>query len=130
MKIKITTKEKEFEGVVEEKVATLFGTSAHINVGKKHTGKIIPIIIPAKPEYSWVLTKEDLKLVVHRCKEIVKKDDSRTRHYKVNAIDNIQAKRFSMEDLIWVVTILGQDLRNAPLIKKINSTYSFEKGNI
>jgi putative transposon-encoded protein len=130
MKIKITTKEKEFEGEVIERTVSPSGNSAHIPFARKHIGKNVNVIVPSDASYSWVLTREDLKLVVHRCKEIVKKDDSRTRHYKVNAIDNIQAKRFSMEDLIWVVTILGQDLRNAPLIKKINSTYSFEKGNI
>lgn len=125
MKIKITSKEKEYEGAVEEKVATPFGTSAHINIGKKHSGKVIPIIIPAHPEYAWVLPEKDLKEAVKRCKELSNKNpNGREEHYELGIIDNIQEKRFSLEDLKRIIAILGQDFKNTPLVKRIKSAYN------
>ena len=125
MKIKITSKEKEYEGIVEEKVATPFGTSAHINIGKKHNGKVIPIIIPAHPEYAWVLPETDLKEAVKRCKELSNKNpNGREEHYELGIIDNIQEKRFSLEDLKRIIAILGQDFKNTPLVKRIKSAYN------
>ena len=124
-KIKITSKEKEYEGSVEEKVVTPFGNSAHINVGRKHSGKVIPIIIPAKPEYAWVLPEADLKEAVKRCKEMLKKSgESRFNFNKAEAIDNIQEKRFSLEDITWIVSLLCDDLKNISLAKKIKSAYN------
>ena len=125
MKIKITSKEKEYEGIVEEKVATPFGTSAHINIGKKHSGKVIPIIIPTNPEYAWVLPEADLKEAVKRCKELSNKNpNGREEHYELGIIDNIQEKRFSLEDLKRIIAILGQDFKNTPLVKRIKSAYN------
>jgi len=125
MKIKITSKEKDFEGIVEEKVATPFGTSAHINIGKKHSGKYLPVIIPAKPEYAWVLPEADLKEAVKRCKELSNKNpNGREEHYELGIIDNIQEKIFSLEDLKRIIAILGQDFKNTPLVKRIKSAYN------
>jgi len=124
-KIKITSKEKEYEGSVEEKVVTPFGNSAHINVGRKHSGKFLPIIIPAKPEYAWVLPEADLKEAVKRCKELSNKNpNGREEHYELGIIDNIQEKRFSLEDLKRIIAILGQDFKNTPLVKRIKSAYN------
>ena len=120
MKIKIISKEKEYEGSVEEKVATPFGNSAHINVGRKHSGKYLSVIIPSKPEYSWVLSEADLSLVVKECREILKNDNGELKHYKQEALKNVQSKRFSLNDLEWVLKIL----KNKPLIKKIKFVYS------
>ena len=130
VKIKITSKEKEYEGIVEEKVATPFGTSAHINIGKKHSGKVIPIIIPAHPEYAWVLPERDLTLTIQGCKEALKNEDSRLKHYKLEAVKNIQCKRFSLEDLEQILDILGWHSKNISLIKKIKSAYNFSKEKV
>lgn len=122
-KIKITKEIKEYEGNVEEKVATPFGTSAHINVGKKHTGKIMPLISPSNPEYKWVLSKDDLKKVVKECKRILDKEVGKLKHYKEQAVKNIQNK-FLLSDLAKVVEILNKDKKNSSLVKKIKKTYT------
>lgn len=126
-KIKITSKEKEFEGIVEEKVATPFGTSAHINIGKKHSGKVIPVIIPANPEYAWVLPEKDLTSTIQGCQEALKNDDSKLKHYKLEAVKNIQCKRFSLADLGQVLDILSGHSKNFPLVRKIKRVYNFQK---
>lgn len=130
VKIKITSKEKEYEGIVEEKVATPFGTSAHINIGKKHSGKVIPIIIPAHPEYAWVLPERDLTLTIQGCKEALKNDDSKLKHYKLEAVKNVQSKRFSLADLEQVVSILCSHSKNIPLARRIKSAYNFSKEKV
>ena len=123
-KIKITSKEKEFEGTVEEKVATQFGCSAHLSVSKKHSGKVIPIIIPAHPEYAWILSEKDLKQVIDACKIILQSStETKVTFFKNEAIKNIQEKRFSLENLKWIIAILEQEPKNASLVKKINSAY-------
>ena len=123
-KIKIVSKEKEFEGTVEEKVATQFGCSAHISVSKKHSGKVIPIIIPAHPEYAWILSEKDLKQVIDACKIILQSStETKVTFFKNEAIKNIQEKRFSLENLKWIIAILEQEPKNASLVKKINSAY-------
>jgi len=122
MKIKITKEIKEYEGEVIEKVVTPFGNSAHINVGKKNTGKIMPLINLTNPEYKWVLSSTDLKKVVQECKRLLKKDTSKLKHYKEGAVKNIQ-DRFMLEDLRKVIDILNEDSANNSLIKSIKSTY-------
>lgn len=122
MKIKVTKEVKEYQGTITEKVATPFGNSAHINVGKKHTGKIIPIIDLTNPEYKWVLSSEDLKKVVQECKRLLKSDTSKLRHYKEGAVKNLQ-DRFVLEDLKKVLDILKKNKANSSLIKSIKSTY-------
>ena len=123
-KIKIVSKEKEYEGTVEEKVATQFGCSAHLSVSKKHSGKVIPIIIPAHPEYAWILSEKDLKQVIDACKIILQSStETKVTFFKNEAIKNIQEKRFSLENLKWIIAILEQEPKNASLVKKINSAY-------
>jgi putative transposon-encoded protein len=122
-KIKVTKEIKEYEGNVEEKVATPFGTSAHINVGKKHTGKIMPLITPTNPEYNWVLPSTDLTKVERECNKILSKETGRLVHLKKQAVKKL-ADRFFIEDLAKVIKILSKDKKNASLIKKIKQTYS------
>ena len=123
MKIKVTKELQEYEGTVEEKVATPFGTSAHINVGKKHTGKVMAMISPSNPQYKWVLPNEDLKQVVTNCKKILAKEGGRLKVYKEEMVENIQGK-FAIEDLAKVLDILKKDKENISLIKKIKQTYN------
>lgn len=123
MKIKVTKEIKEYEGIFEEKVVTPFGTSAHIVVSKKHTGKILPLINPTECEYKWILSTEELKKVTEECKRLLKKEDGKLTHYKKNSIESIQ-NRFHIEDLTRVIDILKQDKGNIPLINKIRKTYN------
>lgn len=129
-KIKITKEIKEYEGTIEEKVVTPFGNSAHINVGKKHTGKILPIIIQSDPEYKWILSDIDLKEVVKECKRLLKNEKGRFKFYKVSALKNIQSGKFNMGDLVWVVSILEKSSKNILLVKRIKSTYNLHKRKI
>jgi putative transposon-encoded protein len=125
MKIKILSKEKEFEGAVEEKVVTPFGNSAHINVGKKHSGKYLPVVFPTKTDYAWVVFPEaSLSQVVKECQEILKNEDSRLKHDELGAVKNIQSKRFSLADIELVVEILKKNPKNNHWVKKIKSTYN------
>lgn len=129
MKIKITSKEKEFEGAVEEKVVTPFGNSAHINVGKKHSGKYLPIVFPTKTDYAWVVFPlSSLGQIVEECQEVLKDEDGRLKHHDLEAVKNIQSKRFSLEDLQTVVEILNRNPKpsNRALIKKIKSAYNLK----
>lgn len=127
MKIKVISKEKEYEGIVEEKVVTPFGTSGHINVGKKHTGKIMPVINLTNPEYKWVLSKEDLKNTIDACIDILKNKnlviDSKLIHYQSAIIQKLK-DRFLIEDLSKVIEILKENSGNEYLIKRIKETYS------
>ena len=123
MKIKITKEIKEYQGTVTEKVVTPFGNSAHINVGKKNTGKIMPLINLTTPEYKWVLSSKDLKKVTQECKRLLKSDTSKLKHYKKGAVENLQ-DRFMLEDLRKVLDILKEDKANNQLIKSIKSTYN------
>jgi len=121
-KIKITKEIKEYDGIVEEKVATPFGNSAHINVGKKHTGKIMPIINLTNPEYKWVLSMDDFKKTVKGCNEILKEENGKLKHYKEEAVKNLQF-RFTLGDLAKVIDILKKNKANNSLIKTIKNTY-------
>jgi len=123
-KIKIVSKEKEFEGTVEEKVATQFGCSAHISVSKKHSGKVIPIIIPAHPEYAWILSEKDLKQVIDACKDVLQSQtETKLTFFKNETIKNIQEKRFSLDELIKIIGILEQKYQYQKLAKKIKLVY-------
>jgi putative transposon-encoded protein len=122
MKIKITKEIKEYDGAVEEKVVTPFGNSAHINVGKKHTGKIMPVINLSNPEHKWVLSISHLKKVVTECKRLLEKDEGKLKHHKEEAVKKLQF-RFTMGDLSKVVDILKQNKANNSLIKTIKNTY-------
>lgn len=121
-KIKITKDIKEYEGNVEDRVATPFGNSAHINVGKKHTGKILSVIAPTNPKYKWVLPKSDLNRVVKKCGKILEKDNGKLKHYKKELVKNLQDS-FSIGDLYKVIDILKKDKKNISLVKTIKTTY-------
>ena len=122
MKIKITKEIKEYEGTVAEKVATPFGNSAHINVGKKHTGKVMSVIDPSNPKYKWVLPSKDLKKVTQECRRLLKSDTGKFGHLKEGSVKNLQ-DRFTLKDLSKVIDILKRNKVNNPLIKTIKSTY-------
>lgn len=122
MKIKITNEVKEYEGTVTEKIVTPFGNSAHISVGKKHTGKIIPMVVPSNPKYKWVLPIMVLKKVETECNKILAKEDGKMVHFQRQAVGNL-ADVFSVEDLNKVIKILEQEKKNNSLIKHIKNTY-------
>lgn len=123
MKIKVTKEIKELEGNLEEKVATPFGNSAHINVGKKHTGKVLSIIEPANPDYKWVLPPRVLVTVLSECKQILSQDTGRLVFLKMKAVNSLGGT-FKIEDLSKVLDILKKKKSNHKLIMLIKKTYN------
>jgi len=122
MKIKVTKEVQELEGIIEEKVATPFGTSAHINVGKAHTGKVTHLVIPNNPEYEWVLSKEDLKRTIDICNKVLNKQEGQTIQLKRNMIKDLN-KRFTLQSLHLAVELLGEVKGASSLATKIKKTY-------
>lgn len=123
MKIKISNKVQELEGNVIEKVATPFGNSAHLNIGKLHTGEVMKVISENVPEYEWILSKTALAEVQKECGKILAKEEGRLKHLKVQAVNNL-SKRFDLSELTKVTDILAKDKRNKSMIKTIKKTYN------
>ena len=123
-KIKIIGEVKEIEGQIEEKGVTPFGTSGHLPVGKKHIGKLVSIIIPTAPKYIWLLTKGELEEITLICKKILSKKEGKLTPYYLEALENIHAIKFNIEDLSKVVTILKESKNHKHLVDKIKRLYN------
>jgi len=124
-KIKITKEIKELDGTVIEKSVTPFGTSAHIAFGKQHTGKIVDVVIPTEPEYTWILSLADLNSIVNACNKVLdKQGENKLTFFRRENIKNIQSKRFSFEDLQKVLEILKEDKKNSVLAEKFKKSYN------
>ena len=124
MKIKVTKEVKELQGSIIEKVATPFGNSAHINVGKKHTGKFLSIIEPENPEYAWVLSKEDLKKTIALCNKVLDTEDNKLTQVKRNRVNDLKDRRFEVGSLYTVIGLLEKVKGENPLLKLIKKTYN------
>ena len=123
-KIKITEKEIEIEGTVEEKKVTPFGTSAHIPVSKKHTGKYVNVVVPSKSKYFWLLTDVELKEVNIVVNKIIEKKNGKLHHYRLGALQNINQTKFYLEDLQKVYELLKESKNHKHLVKKLKETYN------
>lgn len=123
-KVKIVKQEKEIEGDIEEKAVTQFGTSAHIPVSKKHLGKYVDIVIPSEPKYHWVLSRSERLEVIKVCTKIVKQENGKLMKHKLQAIENIKAMKFSLNDLMKVAQILGKSDKHKHIVDKIKDLYN------
>lgn len=124
MKIKITKTEKEIEGTIEERKVTPFGTSGHIAVSKKHTGKYVDIVIPTEPNYFWILSDKELTEVVLVCKKLTKRNNGKLAHYKLEAISSITKTKFHFKDIYTVHEILKESKTHTHIAKKIKQSYN------
>ena len=124
MKVKVTKEIKELEGNLVEKVATPFGTSAHINVGKKHTGKVMSYVVPEIPEYEWVLSENDLKKTQSICKKLLKDKEGKLVQVERNLIAELSG-RFNVESLYAIERWLKETSKGKVLLRKIKKTYDF-----
>ena len=125
-KIKVISKEEEIEGTVEQKNVTPFGTSAHIVVPKKHTGKVVKIVIPNEPQYSWILTDGEKKEMIKVCTRIAKHKNGKLVKYKLEAIENIKTIRFDLDDLLKVIEMLKKSKNHKHLVIKLKTLYNLE----
>ena len=125
-KIKITKEIKELDGEVIEKPVTPFGTSAHIPFGKKHTGKVVNVVVPTGAEYVWVLSAEDLKTVQNACNKVLREKykESRVTFHLKNNVLNLGSPKFSFDDLIKTYSILKKDKRYHKITKKLKYLYA------
>ncbi len=125
MKIKITEKQKEFEGVVIEGKVTPFGTSSHIPFRKEHTGKIVNVIVPGEPVYIWLISKIEKDKLLKTAKKIISKENGKLEHYRKLLIDDLEdGDRFSISSLIKVIRLLEEYKLEKLLIKKIKKIYN------
>ncbi len=123
-KIKITEKEIEIEGTVEEKKVTPFGTSAHIPVSKKHSGKYVSVVVPSKSKYFWLLTSGELKEINIVVDKIIEKKDSKLHHYRLGCLKNINQTKFHLGDLQKVYELLKESKNHKHLVKKLKEAYN------
>jgi len=124
-KIKITKEIKELNGEVIERSVSPFGTSAHIPFPKKHTGKIVDVVVPSNAQYTWVLSKEELNDIIYKCEKILsKKKESRILFLLKETVKNIKDKTFSLNDIIKVISILKEDKKNNKITEKLKYLYN------
>jgi len=123
MKIKITKQDKEIEGSLEEGFVRPFGTSAHIPIGKKHLGKVLPIIIPETPQYSWLLKDFEKDQMIDDAKEIILEKNGELEHLRLGLLEDLQGDQFDLSSLMKITSILEDENEDDEIAKKIRNLY-------
>ena len=126
VKITISKDQIDITGEVKQGVVKPFGTSGHLNVEKKHLGKIVSVVIPDKPRYTWILTNVKKKEVITSCKKIAKELNGKIEFHRLGAIDNFNHQNFTEHDLLQVIGILELSEKDKKLVDEIKSTYGFK----
>ncbi len=121
-KIKITEKEIEIEGRIEKGRVTPFGTSAHIPFKKKHTGKLVNVVIPEKGKYIWLIDAEEKMLLLKSARKNIEKENGKLRHYRIGLINNLENEEFDIDSLIKILEFVS----DKKLVKKIKSLYNLK----
>lgn len=124
MKIKIASKEREYDGSIVEKAVTPFGTSAHIPFSKEHTGKFVNVIVPTEPKYAWVLTAEEKKTIVRVCKALLSgRKETKEAFYYHEAVNNLSKNKIELDDLNKVYVLLEEGGKIV-LAKRMKNAYN------
>ena len=118
-KIKITEKEIEIEGKIEDGKVTPFGSSAHIPFGKTHRGKIVKIVIPTKTKYIWLISMRERNRLLKIAKKNIENKDGKLEHYRLSLIEELKEDTFDIDSLIKVLKFVP----NFKLISKIKELY-------
>ncbi len=126
MKIKITKQEKEIEGTIKEGFVKPFGTSAHIPFNKEHIGKAVPVIIPTKSEYVWLLKEFERKKLIDVVKKIIIEEDGKLEHYRLELLEDLSKDKFNLDSLIKVIDILEREGKEKEIIRKVKKLYNFK----
>jgi putative transposon-encoded protein len=121
--IKITEKQHEIKGTLKKGNVKPFGNSAHIPFPKEHTGKIVDVIIPDEPLYTWVFSET---LRAKLCDLAKKKADSlvKDRHYFLGYIEEFSKKEFSFEAITKIVFLLEDEPSVKKYVSEIKSAYN------
>ena len=125
MKIKITKQEKEIEGTIKEGFVKPSGTSAHIPFGRKHLGKVVPVIVPSEPEYIWLLKESERKKIINEARKIILEEDGKLEHHRLKALEDLEKKRFNLFSLLKIVALLESKNKEKDITIKIRKLYSF-----
>ncbi len=122
MKIKITEKETEIEGKLEPGRVTPFGSSAHIIASKKHTGKIVKVVVPDNPKYTWLLSVTERKSLLDSARKNIEKENGRLEHLRMGVLKELEGEEFELDSLIKVLDFVD----NKVLVKKVKSLYNLK----
>lgn len=125
MKIKVTNEIKEVEGEIVSKPVMPFGTSAHINVSRKHIGKIVDVVISSSPKYTWVLSDVELDELIDIANKSLDKREGRLSFAIRNALKSLSSRTFDIDELLLIIGLIQEDksAKNNPLILKIDRFY-------
>ena len=118
-KIKIIEKEIEIEGTIEKGNVKPFGTSSHIPFTKKHLGKVVKVVVPIKPKYVWLISKEEKNKLLKYAKKNIEKENGKLKHYRLQSLRDLEKTEFDLDSLVKVLDFF----HDKELIKKINSLY-------
>lgn len=130
-KITIGT-EIEFSELHKGKVKPIAG-AGYIPFFKRYLGRIVTVLIPKEEKYCWILTKEDLDLLVKECRNV--KFEQNKKYWKQDkedfedCIKNIKnsPESFDLNDLKCIVWKLEDtDFSDLRLITKIKEYYNFK----
>jgi len=125
-KIKIASNVREIEGRIEKGRVTPFGTSAHIPFSKKYLGKEVYVIVPEEPNYSWILSKDELERFAKIAVACVEEEGGQLAHYRLQCIDSIKKGKFDMGDLCKIVEILKKYGKCNDLVSKLKRSYPLD----
>lgn len=126
MKIKITKQEKEIEGTIEEGTVKPFGTSAHIPFKREHLGKAVPVIVPTKPEYIWLLKEFERKKLIDTAKKIIIEENGRLEYHRSKLLEDLSKDKFNLDSLIKVIALLEKKGKEKEIINKVKKLYKFK----
>ncbi len=127
MKIRITKQEKEIEGSLEEGFVKPIGTSAHIPFSKKHLGKIVPVIVPKKPKYFWLIKESEKKKIISEARKIIIEEDGKLEHFRLGLLEDLEGNNFDLISLLKIVSILENKEKEKEITKKIRKLYKESK---
>ena len=122
VKIRITSREIEIEGQIEKGRVTPFGTSAHIPFKKKHTGKVVSIVVSKNGKYIWLLNTQERKVLIESARKNIEKAGGKLRHYRLQLLEDLENKEFSIYSLIKVLRFVD----NKELVNKIKGLYNLK----
>jgi len=97
---------KEQEGKIEKGKVKPFGTSAHIPFKKKHTGRIVDVVIPTKGKYTWLINLEERKSLFKSAKKNIEKANGKLEHYRLQLIDDLKNEEFGIDSLIKILALI------------------------